>query len=309
MVLFIFVNAEDCPSDIKSKTASISIGFNYTGNSALNGPQDDAKFFAKDVGASLSDDPQLMTDTYLNGRGKEIFLNHLKKMVKGKDPIVFAYSGHGTNENGTWSMVLLGYENCKTGAPEHIERCVQQFLVSDTELQNVFGNKKVLMFNDSCFSGGGKFGPNVTHVSSSMSDQTSLDLINKKRDNEMAWYEKLFSATPHNGAFTQRIQNQFGECAWDSNGDGHMNALELTQRYAVYKYGVTSKKRKPQPKTMDALSGISGARVYKDGKAPPVRQYMSIYNSQPWIKCMDLGANTCTKVKAGATDANKNIEK
>ena len=186
--------SNSCPKDMKSKTAAISVGFSYPKSNRirLRGTRQDAEFYNSQMGSAASDNPKLIEDEHVEGMNKDVFLSQLRNQIKNREFVLFSYAGHGIyNSKGEWAMILpsipeglisrcqSALSETKVSRPEVVdpdcEKKLEQYLVTDKDLQSVFKDKKVLMFNDACLAGGMELGKSTVHVAGALSNVRALD--------------------------------------------------------------------------------------------------------------------------------------
>tara|TARA_B100000609_G_scaffold67579_2_gene53380 strand:- start:15384 stop:16502 length:1119 start_codon:yes stop_codon:yes gene_type:complete len=338
--------SNSCPKDMKSKTAAISVGFSYPKSNRirLRGTRQDAEFYNSQMGSAASDNPKLIEDEHVEGMNKDVFLSQLRNQIKNREFVLFSYAGHGIyNSKGEWAMILpsipeglisrcqSALSETKVSRPEVVdpdcEKKLEQYLVTDKDLQSVFKDKKVLMFNDACLAGGMELGKSTVHVAGALSNVRALD-----------------GSDDGGGLFTSKVKQLYSLCQQDGNHDGRIDGGELLARLPWSNSETNSKNRKPSPKMNVATTkvvgdsessyevalaekgpepasgrGIAIERRRADGsfgevhpeKLNPaqnnqvkiakeldpnenlIRQRISVQNYQSWVNCFDLGKSAC----------------
>lgn len=312
----------DCSSFAKDRVAGVAVGFEYPKTYfKLKMSKEDMEFYHSKIGSSVSNSPRSFSDQDLQGKTKQDFLKMLTDQIRGKDTVVFSYAGHGVQYKGkTWAMMLptmpedllslCGNEIKLSGSAKDISRrvsalssptstqClkVKDYLITDAELRQVFGDRKVIVFNDSCHSGGADFGPHAVSISASLADQAAE--------------EKLAARAKgvKNGRFTHRMKLRFSECHLDINHDGTLDGTEFTSRFAFAKPGTTVQTYHSQPKSLTVSQQLADTpktdlpSVKVMGRKPkPFResvQQATITGTPPWLQCLQLGTTTCADSKA-----------
>jgi len=257
-ILLSTASAITCPKDIRKKTASISVGFNYSKTSMeLQGTRNDAQFYHSKMGPSVSDNPRLIDDEHTRTMNREVFLSQLRSQIKDKEYVLFSYAGHGMyNSEGQWVMILPSLpesvlKECagnlqearttvppKTATPD-CKKKLSPYLVTDKDLKAIFKDKKVLMFNDACLAGGMELGKSTVHVAGALSNILAIDASQR-------------SGQEAGGAFTSKVKELYSICSQDGNHDGRIDGGELLARFPWSSSDTTSKNRKVSPKMVVA---------------------------------------------------------
>ena len=229
----------DCRETNRKKTVSVTMGFDYKGASLpeLPGSVADREFYRKTVGEAAARQGHLLTDKDA-AKGKTAILAKLKSLTSKAEFVNFNFTGHGfVTQTGEFAialptmpraMIIACLEEGVIRKPEQLDRrnaaadkpapkgvaCtgLENHMISQKELRDIFGSKKVFGFADACHSGGLDLGPNSMMVSAS-------------RRNELAAED---TAT-NQGAFTKKLQGTLLKCAADRNKDGFISIGESAQ--------------------------------------------------------------------------------
>lgn len=299
----------DCSDFTRDKVAAVAVAFEYKGRQELAFTKNDQAFYHSKIGTAVSSSAKTISNKDLKGQKKKAFLELLARQIGNKKKAVFSYSGHAIRANNkSWALLLpslpeelsmacAGQLSLFAGGPEPTvetkppARCaeVADYVVTDHDLRGVFGDRDVLVMNDSCFSGGADFGPKAVTISSSLADQASQ--------------EKQGVKGVDNGRFTHRLKQRFAQCELDVDQDGRLNAAEFTVRFAVAKPGTTTENFLPQPKTVAVSQWLNDQSTVDKGartlliRSRPVESHQraTINRTAPWLQCLDFGASECPR--------------
>ena len=247
-VILAFNADADCPSDMRAKTVSITLGLDIgemnAGFSPLRGVQDDANYY-KELSDSFASRKALVSADLLNSMhaNKQTFLASMQKTIGNAQYVNFNYVGHAVQTaNCEWAFVLPSAPSvlmqscsslfksdpstkCAKAAPRKPSvKCseLDQYIVTASDLKAVFAGKKVFGINDSCFSGAADFGADSYMVNSARGSQGAHDQFG------FSQYLKKVALSPYG-------------CALDKNHDGQINFAEFAN--SLKPQQATGKKR------------------------------------------------------------------
>lgn len=229
--------AQAC-APIRNKVVSISIGFNYKGDAIhLPGSGTDAEYYKKRIGETVANQGHVLRDG--DAPDKKSFLNRLRELVKGKEYVNFNFAGHGfISSDGEYGIALPSIpqdlaKKCAGSAfrdPEQVGHrdkindkpvkpqladCseIKNHMVSQSELREIFGDRKVFGFADSCHSGDLDLGENSMMMVASRRNELASEIRGDQR-----------------GAFTAALDKRLLNCNSDEDKDGFLSLGEVAKR-------------------------------------------------------------------------------
>ena len=272
--------------DLKSQTASVTVGFSYGAvgqiTPALPRAQNDAQRFFK-IGQTVSGDAKILRDADLKSgqNPKAAFLAALKAQIGDKKYVNFNYTGHGTHtKDGEYAIVLPGipYEDARYC--KNLSDCPasEKYMVTSSELKEVFAGKKVFGFNDSCESGALDLGPDSMMMNATQGKEEASDV----------------------NSFSKQLESDLSgdkSCSYDLDHDGDISLGELARKFPYEKAGSESLQG------LDARWGQKRSLVYgKDEGGIAAKQTPTRTGARgaEWSSCIKL-KTTPESCPGGAT--------
>lgn len=287
--------AQTCAS-LHEKTVSISMGFDYAGSGipALPGAARDREYYARTVGEHVAYQARRLTDQDAKA-GKAALLGRLKQMVAGKDYVNFNYTGHGfITRDGEFGIALptmpkdlvqkcigksvrnlsqtertAGPISLPTGPAECSK--LDEHMIKQSELREIFGQKKVFGFADTCHSGGLDLGPN------------SMMLMASQRNQEAAEVEERAV-----GKFTESVARDLLTCRSDRDKNGSVSLGEVAARMTYVNNAVN-----PFGEIKNSQTPVFGSMSRLDERGQRQNPVRTGARGTSWASCVQLAKSRC----------------